>query len=105
MLSLTPGSCSDTKALLGFSFDLPDGAWVSGDKAYNDYEVEDTLQGAGIELSPMRKSNSKRQAPPWLRYLQSHYRKMVDTTGSLIERLLPKSIHADKRSGCHCCWI
>ena len=29
----------------------------------------------------------------WLCYLQAHYRKMNETTGSLIERLLPKSIH------------
>jgi hypothetical protein len=32
--------------------------------------------------------------PPWLRYLLSHFRKQVETAGSLIERLLPKSIHA-----------
>ena len=36
----------------------------------------------------------KRQFPPWIRYLQHVYRKRVETTVSLIERLLPKSIHA-----------
>jgi len=29
-----------------------------------------------------------------MRYLQAHYRKMVEVAGSLLERLLPKSIHA-----------
>ena len=42
----------------------------------------------------MRKRNSKRPFPPWMRYLQAHYRKMVEVAGSLLERLLPKSIHA-----------
>ncbi len=31
---------------------------------------------------------------PWGHYLQASYRKIVATTGSLIEKLLPKSIHA-----------
>jgi hypothetical protein len=91
---LTPGSYSDTKALWAYSFDWPEQSWVVGDKAYNDYEAEDALQGAGVVLSPLRKRNSKRALPAWTRYLQSCYRKVVETTASLIERLLPKSIHA-----------
>lgn len=91
---LTPGSCSDTKAYRQYDFDLPAGAWITGDKAYNDYEVEDVLCEAGLMMSPMRKDNSKRPVPPWVTYLQSCYRKIVETTGSLIERLLPKSIHS-----------
>ena len=47
-----------------------------------------------LHLLPMRKSNSKRPAPPWLCYLQARYRNIIETTGSLLERLLPKSIHA-----------
>jgi hypothetical protein len=42
----------------------------------------------------MRKCNAKRQFPVWVQYLQHHYRKRIETTGSLLERLLPKSIHA-----------
>jgi hypothetical protein len=91
---LTPGSYSDTKALGLYNFDLPDGSWVTGDKAYNDYGMEDALQEAGISLSPYRRENSKRPVPPWVRYLQSFHRKTVEITGSMIERLLPKSIHA-----------
>ena len=91
---LTPGSYSDTAGLQWFDFDLPDGSTVYGDKAYTWYAFEDILHDVAIDLSPMRKENSKRPAPAWLCYLQAHYRKMVETTGSLIERLLPKSIHA-----------
>jgi hypothetical protein len=39
-------------------------------------------------------ARSLRPFPPWIFYLQSTYRRIVETTGSLIERLLPKSIHS-----------
>lgn len=91
---LTPGSYSDTKAMKWYHFDLPEGAWVTGDKAYTDYTLEDLFQDAQRSLLPLRKSNSKRPVKPWVHYLQASYRKVIETTGSLIERLLPKSIHA-----------
>jgi hypothetical protein len=91
---VTPGSYSDTAGLADFNFDLPDGAWVFGDKAYNHYEIEDVLADVGIGLFPFRKKNSKRPLSPCLRFLQSHYRTVVERTGSLLARLLPKSIHA-----------
>jgi hypothetical protein len=96
---LTPGSYNDTRALKLYSFDLPEDAWVVGDKAYNDYGVEDALKEAGIQLQPFRKKNSKRPVSPWIRYLQACYRNAVETTGSLAERLLPKSIHAVTAQG------
>lgn len=91
---LTPGSCSDTEGLDWFDFDLPTGSQLYGDKAYNDYELEDVLQTAGLHLLPIRKRNTKRPLPPWLHYLQAHARKAVETAGSLLERLMPKHIHA-----------
>jgi hypothetical protein len=96
---LTPGSESDTTALEGFAFNLPVGAQIFGDKAYNHYVVEDVLRECGIKLLPMRKRNSKRPLAPWMRYLQAYYRKRVETAGSLLERLLPKSIHAITPAG------
>ena len=91
---LTPGSVSDTTGLDCFAFDLPAGSRIFGDKAYNYYTMEDILKDAELYLIPIRKKNSKRQLPPWMCFLQSHYRQAVETTGSLIERRLPKSIHA-----------
>ena len=96
---LTPGSFSDTSGLERFDFDLPVGAWVFADKAYNFYLVEDLLAEADILLIPQRKANSTRPLPPWLRALLAHYRNQVETAGSLIERLLPKSIHAVTAKG------
>jgi hypothetical protein len=91
---LSPGSYSDTSALKAYSFDLPEGARVTGDKAYTDYVIEDVMNEANVSLCPLRKKNSTRPVPPWVHYLMSSYRKMVETTGSLIEQLLPKHIHA-----------
>ena len=54
---------------------------------------------AGRQLLPLRKKNSKRPLPPYLTYLLSCYRKVVETSGSLLERLLPKHIHAVSARG------
>jgi hypothetical protein len=91
---LAPGAFSDTSALSFYNFDVPEQSWITGDKAYNDYTIEDLMREAGVELLPLRKKNSLRPVPPYMTYLQASIRKVVETTGSLIERLLPKSIHA-----------
>ncbi len=96
---LTPGSVVDVVGLNCFDFDLPTGAQIMADKAYTHYELEDVLREADLHLLPLRKRNSKRPLPPWMRYLQAHFRKAVETAGSLLERLLPKSIHAVTAEG------
>lgn len=96
---LTPASFSDTPTLKAYLLDLPEQAQLTGDKAYNDYVVEDVLNDLGIRFSPLRKQNSKRPLPPWVTYLLSSYRKMVETTGSMIERILPKHVHAVTAAG------
>lgn len=97
---ITPGSFSDVTYMDQFDFDLPPGSTVYADKIYNSYLVEDCLQEDGdIDFSPFRKSNSLRPDPAWKRFLQHHYRKIVETSGSLIERLLPKHIHATNSAG------
>lgn len=96
---LEPGAFSDTSALNLYNFDIPAGSFVTGDKAYNDYTVEDIMREAGIELLPLRKKNSLRPVPAFMTYFQASIRKIVETTGSLIERLLPKSIHAVSARG------
>ena len=77
-----------------YQFDVPEGAWITGDKVYTDYTVEDVSQEGQHCLLPLRKSNSKRPVKPWVHYLQASYRKVIETTGSMIEKLLSKSIHA-----------
>ena len=69
------------------------------DKAYYNYGIEDALQEAGIVFKPLRKKNLHRQFPPWEVYLQHYYRKRVKVSNSLIEQLLPKSIHAVTAAG------
>ena len=96
---LTPGGYSDTRALKFYDFDLPEGAKLTGDKAYNDYVVEDVINDAQISFIPIRKKNSLRPVEPWVHYLRSSYRKLIETTGSLIEQLLPKHIHAVTAKG------
>lgn len=96
---LSPGAFSDTEALTQFDFDLPPGSQVFGDKAYTYYLVEDLLDEAEIQLAPDRKKNSKRPMPAWLRFFLRQHRNQVETAGSLIERLLPKSIHAVTAKG------
>jgi hypothetical protein len=47
-----------------------------------------------IALSPIRKKNSKRVTPPYRAFVQHYHRKRIDTAGSLIERVWPKTLHA-----------
>jgi len=96
---LEPGALSDTRALGLYNFDLPEYSFVTGDKAYNDYTIEDVMREAGVELVPLRKKNSHRPVPAFMTFFQACVRKIVETTGSLIERLLPKSIHAVTANG------
>jgi Transposase DDE domain len=97
---LTHGGFGDVDALKYYAYELPDGSIIYADKAYNDYEIEDLLQEVDhISLMPMRKKNSKRALPPCVTFVQNYYRKRVETAGSLIEQLLPKSIHAVTSQG------
>jgi hypothetical protein len=97
---LPPGGFGDVDALKYYAYELPDGSMIYADKAYNDYEIEDLLQEVDhVQLIPMRKKNSKRALPPCISFVQSYHRKRVETAGSLIAQLLPKSIHAVTAQG------
>lgn len=92
---LSPASFADVKGLEVFPFEIQQGSIVYGDKAYNDYDIEDWLmEGDNIRLLPLRKKNSKRSVPAYVEFVQRIKRKVVETTGSLLTQLLPKSIHA-----------
>jgi hypothetical protein len=97
---LTPGSYSDVRMLKTFQFDVAEGSHIYADKAYNDYLMEDVLQEAShIHLYPIRKKSSTRTLPSYIAYVQHYYRKRIETVGSLIERMLPKTIHAVTAEG------
>lgn len=91
---LTPGSWNDVQSLQMYQFDIPDGSLLTGDKAYNNYAIEDLMQEAHVTLQPLRRKNTKRPFPAWITYMLACYRKIIETTGSLLEQLLPKHIHA-----------
>jgi len=97
---LAPGSTADVHALGVFQFDLPAHSLIYADSAFTLYAQEDLMrEAAELELQPFRKSNSTRPVPPWTAYLQARGRKIIETAGSQINQLLPKSIHAVTAAG------
>ena len=97
---LTPGSVSDAKVLKVYAYDLASDSVVYADKAYNNYEIEDLLaEVEHIRLLPARKKNSKRPLSASTRFLQSYHRKRVETAGSQLMGLFPKSLHAVSAAG------
>lgn len=97
--TLTAASMHDLTGLHALNFDLPPGATLYGDKAYVQQVLETLFKEYGIDYSPIRRSNAKAPDPAWKRYLQSIKRKCIETTNSLIERILPKHIHAVTKQG------
>ena len=88
------------RTLKTFRFDVPEGSQVYADRAYHDDTMEDVLlEASQIRLYPIRKKGSTRPLPPYITYVQHDYRKRVETVGSLIERMLPKTIHAVTAEG------
>jgi Transposase DDE domain len=97
---LTPGGFGEVDALKYYAYALPDGAIIYADKASNDYEIEDLLKEVDhIQRIPIRQKNSKRALSPSIAFVQRYHRKRVETAGSLIAQLLPKSIHAVTSQG------
>ena len=85
---LVPGATADVVALEMFDFNLPSASTVYGDSAFTLYEIEDLLREIDdIELTPMRKKNSKRPASASLAYLQAVGHKQVETAGSISSTL------------------
>src|SRR5262249_6009323 len=77
---LTPGGFGDIDALKYYAYELPNGSIIYADKAYNAYEIEDLLKEVDhIHLLPMRKKNSTRALSPSVTFVQSYYRKRVET--------------------------
>lgn len=92
---LTPGETNDLPGLRSLLLDLPEATTLYGDRGYNDYGLEDTLQEvAQVDLMVARKKNSKRPHPGHVVYLCQVIRKRVETTFSQITEHFARSIHA-----------
>ncbi len=98
-LFLLPGADNDTGALQWYQFDLPPGATVVGDKAFNHYAIEDDLAAVSLQLAPLRKKNSKRPIPPWVTYWRQQVRQQIETVGSRLTDRFPKTIRAVSAAG------
>ena len=96
---LLPGRMADVSALDCYQFDVPAGSTIYADGAYNDGVTENIMREAQRQFLPQRKKNMHDQFPGWVQFFQQHYRKRIETAGSLIEQCLPKSIHAVTAKG------
>ena len=90
-----PGAANDIRGLGTLPLNLPLNSEVYSDSAYTDYDIEDNLKlTQDIGLKVIRKSNSKRQDPPWTHYYKQCTRHQIETVFSQITRRFPKAIHA-----------
>ena len=93
-LFFSPGAYPDTSSLYDFTFPLPEGSRVHGDRAYNIYDIEDELKDRGIHLMPLRKKNSKRKYDTLTERGIRYIRKRIESVFSVIEQKFPRHIHA-----------
>ena len=65
---LLPGADTATGAVQWSQFDLPTGAKIIGDKAFNVYSIEDDLASSDLDVCPLHKKNSNHDVPLLLAY-------------------------------------
>ena len=96
----TPGSEADIKGFRRLKLDLPKESVLFGDRAYNDYVLEDFLdEELKIKLLVKRKQNSKRQHGPYEELKLSLTRNRIETVFSAIVSLMPRCIRARTEKG------
>lgn len=89
------GSLHDLEGLRRLPLDLPAGATLYGDKAYKDQHEEWLLQeAAGVRFVPLTRKNAKVPLPACSVYLAHIGRQQVETAFSLLDRKMPRHIHA-----------
>ena len=94
------GCSADLTGMKEMTLDLPDGATLYGDKAYNDYGYEERLQTERkLTLLPIRKDNSKRPHEPDVATRIGKGRKRIETTFSQINAWLARRIAAVTDAG------
>jgi Transposase DDE domain len=92
--SFTPGKDSDIRSLQDFSLNLPKNSLLIGDKAYNDYGLEDYLKEfENITLLVKRRKNQKRQNTLEENVILLE-RNIIETVFSSITSRMPRYIKA-----------
>jgi IS5 family transposase len=97
----TPGSWSDLRGLGQLPLDLPGGAELFLDKAYNDYSLEEIVrEAAGVELRPVRKKNCKLADYTFEENRRRQDRRRpVESHLSRLNGMFPKRLHATSPQG------
>lgn len=94
-VKLAPGSTHDMPILRNMQISLPEKARLFGDAAYTNYKFEDQLYAEkGIRLIADRKSNALKHHTLEDAVQLNYIRKSIETTFSLITRLIPRKVHA-----------
>lgn len=83
---MLPGSYHDLTPIYDLTAELPEGASLYGDKAYNDAPAETLLADDGLRLIPIRKKNMEPHSWSDAEAL-TQYRKGVETVNSQLESM------------------
>jgi hypothetical protein len=95
---LLPGAFHDLTPIYEITADLPEGARLYGDKAYNSAEAEAILAGDLVRLIPIRKKNMKQH--DWAdEYDLRLYRKGIETVNSQLESMGLEHLRARTNAG------
>ena len=82
------------------NLNLPKTSVIYADSGYVNAKLEnDLFKNKKILLLAQRRSNAKQQMSKNVEIIRKRKRKMVETTFSLLSKLLPKSIHAVSKKG------
>lgn len=97
---LSEGSLHDIEGLRRLPLDLPKGSNLWGDKAYQDQTEQWLLQeAAGVRAIALKRRNAREPLPQCLVYLTQIGKQQVETAFSLLDRMLPKHLHAVSAQG------
>lgn len=97
---IKPGSMHDSKAFKQMNINLPRASVIYADSAYINRKTEYKLLGEKkILLLAQKRSNAKHQMSKNVEIVRKRKRKKIETTFSLLQKLLPKSIHAISKKG------
>jgi IS5 family transposase len=96
---MLPASLHDLTPIYELSYDLPQGAALYTDKAYNDADAEDLLASEGLRLIPIRRKNMKHQHDWADEYDLRRYRKGIETVNSQLESMGINRLRARTNDG------